>query len=152
MVQPQILKRLDASHIDYKLITHSPVYTCEEAARSTKSKPREHLKTMLLMDMNDSPAFALLPGDRRLNLRKAAKALGVRELRLAIPKEVKDILDVEIGAVSVLLAEDIPALLDIEVIRNKLVYLSAGTHTESIVINPRDLQRIVKAKLTSLID
>ena len=152
MVITQVIQRLNSEGVNYKLLTHNPVYTCEEAAKATRSKLRQHVKAMLLIDINNRPVVVLLPGDKHVSLHKVAKAIGVQKVRLASPKEVKTTLGVETGAVSALIAEGILMLLDVSVMRNRLVYMSAGTHTDSIMISPKDFQRVIKAKLTSIIE
>lgn len=81
------------------------MYICEAAAKATKSKLREHVKVMLLIDINDRPVIVLLPGDKRVSLHKVAKVVGVQKVRLATSEEVKTTLGVETGAVSALIAE-----------------------------------------------
>jgi len=152
MVDQRVLERLDSAGVEYQLFSHQPVYTCEDAARETGTKASIHVKAMLVLDIDNRPVIALLPGDERLSLRKTAKALNVSSVRLATKEEVESILHVEPGAVSALIAENMPILLDIKLLRNKLVYMSAGTHTECVIMNPRDLHRITKAKLTSILE
>jgi len=150
MVDQRVLERLNQAGVEYRLLSHQPVYTCEDAARETCTRTSMHVKAMLVLDVDNRPALALLPGDRRLSLRKTDKVLGVSSVRLATKEEVKKILDIEPGAVSALIAENMPMLLDVEILRNKLVYMSAGTHTESVVISSRDFHRLTKARLTSI--
>jgi len=150
MVDQRVLARLDKAGVEYQLLSHQPVYTCEDAARETCTKTSIHVKAMLVLDADNRPALALLPGDRRLSLNKMAKVLDVSKVRLATKEEVKKILDVEPGAVSALIAENMPMLLDVEILRNKVVYMSAGTHTESVVMNSRDFHRLTKARLTGI--
>jgi len=71
---------------------------------------------------------------------------------LATKEEVGSILHVEPGAVSALIAENMPILLDVKILRNRLIYMSAGTHTESVSMSSRDLHRLTKAKLTSILE
>ena len=78
--------------------------------------------------------------------------MSVSSVRLATKEEVGSILKVEPGAVSALIAENMPILLDVKVLRNTLIYVSAGTHTETVSMSPRDLHRLTKAKLTSLLE
>jgi len=152
MVDQRVLERLDRAGVEYRLHSHQPVYTCEDAARETCTKASIHVKAMLVLDTGNHPALALLPGDKRLSLRKTAKSLGVSSVRLATKEEVGSILHVEPGAVSALIAENMPILLDVKILRNRLVYMSAGTHMESVSMSPRDLHRLTKAKLTSILE
>jgi prolyl-tRNA editing enzyme YbaK/EbsC (Cys-tRNA(Pro) deacylase) len=61
-------------------------------------------------------------------------------------------LHVEPGAVSALIAENTPILLDVKVLRNRLILMSAGTHTESVSMSPGDLHGLTKAILTSILE
>jgi len=152
MVDQRVLERLDKAGVEYRIHSHQPVYTCEDAARETCTKASIHVKAMLVLDSDNHPALALLPGDERLSLRKTAKALSVSSVRLATKEEVGSTLHVEPGAVSALIAENMPILLDVKILRNRLIYMSAGTHTESVSMSPRDLHRLTKAKLTSILE
>jgi len=152
MVDQRVLERLDKAGVEYRLLSHQPVYTCEDAARETCTKASIHVKAMLVLDADNHPGLALLPGDERLSLRKTAKALSVSSVRLATREEVGSILHVEPGAVSALIAENMPILLDVKILRNRFIYMSAGTHTESVLMNTRDLHRLIQAKLTSILE
>jgi prolyl-tRNA synthetase len=76
---------------------HTPgVHTVEEVASFLDVAPTDVLKTVLLHDGERFHA-ALLRGDRELNLLKAAKRLGVREVFLAGDDDVRRISGAEVG-------------------------------------------------------
>ncbi|MBS3785480.1 MAG: proline--tRNA ligase [Gammaproteobacteria bacterium] len=62
------------------------IHTVAEQCKALGIEPTQVLKSVVVM-ADDSPAVLFVAGDDELNLIKAAKALGVDEVRLAEPEE-----------------------------------------------------------------
>ena len=150
MVDEKVIECLREAEVDYEILKTEPVYTCEAAAEATGTRLHQHVKSMLLLCDECKPVLALLQGDKRVDLNRVRKVTSSRRVRLASHEEVKNIMKVEIGAVSPLIADEIPILLDIGLMREKTLYMSAGTHTECVAMSPRDLLKVVKVKMTRI--
>ncbi len=74
------------------------------ASRASGFPPNKILKTLMVI-AEGRPHIVMLQGDRRLDLRKLSEELNARDVRLAKPEEVKELLDVEPGEVSPFLDE-----------------------------------------------
>jgi prolyl-tRNA editing enzyme YbaK/EbsC (Cys-tRNA(Pro) deacylase) len=78
--------------------------------------------------MGSSYLLAVIPGDRRLSLKKLASELGEKNLRLASERDVTRVTGYRVGSVSVVgfRREDVPALIDRNVLELGEVIISAG--------------------------
>jgi len=78
---------LDERQVAYEVLRHAPVYTSEEAAR-VRGTPLASGAKALVCKADARFVMFVLPGDRRLDGRKARKALAVKSLRFATRDEV----------------------------------------------------------------
>jgi Ala-tRNA(Pro) deacylase len=88
---PDRLDAFIARHgLDVHLAAHAEAApTAEDAARILGVAVADIVKTMVLVDGTRTVA-AVVPGDRRLDRRKAAAAAGLQKLRLASADEVME--------------------------------------------------------------
>ncbi len=76
-----ITEKLEELKLNYTVKPHSqPVYTSEAAARERGVRLSQIVKTMLLMDRNDRMVVAVLPGDKKLDLKILLKDCNVLEI------------------------------------------------------------------------
>lgn len=75
------------------------VRSVEEASRLSRVPPSSIVKTILVV-ADGRPAAVLLPGDRRIDYRKLARALGASRVRLAKPDEVERLTGFKPGEVT----------------------------------------------------
>jgi prolyl-tRNA editing enzyme YbaK/EbsC (Cys-tRNA(Pro) deacylase) len=71
-------------------------------------------------------------------------------LRLATQDEIKQETGLEIGAVCPLFL-DLPMLIDKRVLSRKKVNFGSGDHMFGIEMNPRDILKCVKAKISDAV-
>jgi len=74
------------------------VETVERAARESGEPVSRIVKTILLR-VGDEYAVAIVRGDRRIDLKRLSHLLG-REVVMARAREVRQVLGVEVGAVT----------------------------------------------------
>ena len=87
--------------IEYRLYRHPPVYTVAEAEKYTSDIPGLGCKNLFLKSKRGDNYFLLvLAGNKRADLGKFAKRVGIKKVSFASPKELKEILGVKPGSVS----------------------------------------------------
>lgn len=140
-----IRKFLQTKGIEYHLMRHAPVYTSEEAARVRGVDAKSGVKALILKVQWDTFIMALVPGDKRIDLKKLAKILGVKKLSLAEPNEALKATGCEIGFVHPFgNIAGLQTYMDREILKNERVEFSAGLHTVSISISTRDLVNAIE--------
>lgn len=129
----------------------APVRTVEAASAVAGVPLAQIVKTLLVVDENGEVAACLLRGDRRLDMDKAAEALGVRRLRLANGKEVREATGYPVGAVPpVGLPPRLRALMDPEVEALEAMVAGGGTTRALVRLSTKDVLRVSRARVVPL--
>jgi Cys-tRNA(Pro) deacylase len=120
--------------------------TAEDAARAVGCKLAQIVKS-LVFQCDGTPALVLVPGDRRADPRKVARAVGSRRARVAGPEEVRDATGFEPGAVAPFpLPRPLRILVDRQVLVHDRVWIGAGSPSHVAALVPADLVRLSKAE------
>ena len=143
----QLETYLDDHGVSFEVVEHARSESAAAEAHAAHYPPEQTAKTVVLASP-EGYRFAVIPASDRLDLRKAADALGVKrpELRLATEAEMAaDFPSYEVGAIPPL-GPDTPAeLIDLRLLAYERVLCSAGDHEHSLVIDPRDVVRVTEA-------
>lgn len=147
---------LDSLGIAYELLTYE-VDPDDLAAPSVARKlllPPEQVWKTLVCELQPVKAhvFAVLPGDRELNLKKLARAAGARSAALAPLREVQGLTGYVRGGVTVLEAKKpFPAFVDETMELHEQVCVSAGQRGLQILLAPADYLRAANATTADLL-
>ena len=136
---------LDQNGIPYKVSEHEPVYTSEQAAKIRGVELKTGVKALVLKTGEGKIVMGLVSADRRIDLKKLAKTVRTRKLRLASPEEVLKITGCEVGSVHPFgNLYRLPTYLDSSILENQTVNFNAGLHTVSIQMKARDLIKAIR--------
>lgn len=147
-VYQKIVKFLSDNNITYQLFEHEPVYTSEQAAKVRGSSLKAGAKALIFM-ADKKPIMIVVPGDKKVDIRKFKDTFKIKDLAMARPEEVEDFTDgVKIGAVHPLgNLHGLSVYMDQSLGRNKEIVFNAGLHDKSIEMRYQDYYRLVKPKL-----
>lgn len=135
---------LDENKIDYKLMKHEPVLTSEDAARVRKSPLKQGAKA-LIMYADKKPIMIVLPANLKVEFKQFKSIYHVKDLRMATANEVKQVTNVEIGAVPPFgNLFNIPLYVDKKLGENEKIDFNAGEHTKSVEMKYKDFERLTK--------
>jgi Ala-tRNA(Pro) deacylase len=151
-VKTPVTDYLDRHKVPYRLKIHRrPALTVEEAARERGVTPAGIVKTLILVDENGNMSAAVLPGDRRLDLKKLAGTAGKRKLRLAGREAVEKATGQVIGALAPLGPgfDRIPLFADPAVFELERADLSSGDPGAGVEIAGDDLRRLLGRAVTA---
>lgn len=149
-----VTDRLTELDVPHEVIPHEQAFTSSEEAAAIGISADEVVKTIVLHTPSGH-VLAVIPASRRLDIRAAERAVGVKHVRMATEEEIEKAFPAyELGAVppigSLLGA---PTYVDPEVMRHDTLVFAAGTQTESIRTRSEDLFRtepVTVAPLTRL--
>ena len=120
--------------------------TAEDAARAVGCKLGQIVKSLVL-DCDGSHVLVLVPGDRRADLNKVAKAVGSTRAKIAGPDEVRAATGFEPGAVAPFpLVRVSRVLVDRQLLVHERVWIGAGSPRHMATLSPGDLVRLSKAE------
>ena len=120
--------------------------TAQAAARAVGCDLGQIVKS-LVFDCDGRPVLALVPGDRRADSEKIARAAGCASARIAGPEEVRDATDFEPGAVAPFPLRKVEAVfLDRSLLQHPLVWIGAGSTRHMAALAPAELMRLSRAQ------
>jgi len=139
---------LDGVGIAYELVEHAPAMSAAAEGRAAHIPPEQVAKTVVLHD-GGAYLIVAIPASDRLDLHKLRELLGAtRQLRLAGEAEIaRDFPTLEVGAVPPF-GPMVPAaeVIDSALLAQERILCPAGDHRHSVLVDPRDVVRIMAAK------
>jgi Cys-tRNA(Pro)/Cys-tRNA(Cys) deacylase len=142
----QLIDRLEAARANYEILAHDlTIRTAEEGVAQGIGDLAAMAPTFILRAKGDFLA-AIIRGDTRLSYKKIKRALGLNDLCLATPEEVKQITGAGVGYVSLVNA-GMPTIIDSRVEELEAIYGGCGVPRFTLKIHPRDLIAITQAQV-----
>ena len=125
--------------------------TAEDAARAAGCSLAQIVKSIVVI-CDGRPVLALVPGDRRADLDKIARAVGGDEARLARAREVEEATGFAPGAVAPFPLPRIErVLIDRTLLVHDVVWMGAGSHEHIAALSPAELVRLARATPTDVV-
>jgi prolyl-tRNA editing enzyme YbaK/EbsC (Cys-tRNA(Pro) deacylase) len=120
--------------------------TAEDAARAVGCKLGQIVKS-LVFDCDGKPFVVLVPGDRRADTRKIARAARSRRARIVGPDEVRTVTGFAAGSVAPFPLPNVDrVLVDRQLLVHERVWIGAGSPKHMATLTPTDLVRLAKAE------
>jgi len=136
---------LDRDGIPYEVSEHEPVYTSEQAAKVRGVELKTGVKALVLKTEEGNFVMGLVAADRKIDLKKLAKIVRTKKLRLASSQEVLEVTGCEVGSVHPFgNLHGLPTYMDSSILENDMVNFNAGLHTVSIQMSVKDLIKPIK--------
>lgn len=121
-------------------------------ARSLGVAPELVWKTLVARDERGSPLVFCIPGPSDLDLKKAARAAGVRKVELLNLKDLTPVTGYVRGGCSpVGMKKSFPTWLDEMALTFDAIYVNAGARGLQVIIAPGDLVRAANAAVADLV-
>ncbi len=120
--------------------------TAEDAAHAVGCKLEQIVKS-LVFDCEGKAFVVLVPGDRRADAAKVARAAGVPRAKIAGPDGVRAATGFAPGAVAPFPLPNVErVLVDRQVLVHDHVWIGAGSERHMARVAPADLLRLAKAE------
>jgi prolyl-tRNA editing enzyme YbaK/EbsC (Cys-tRNA(Pro) deacylase) len=120
--------------------------TAEDAARAAGCPLAQIVKSLVFV-CDGRPVVALVPGDKRADPEKIARAAGAAEARIARGAEVLEATGFAAGAVAPFPLPNVDrVLIDQSLLGHDIVWVGAGSTTHLAALNPAVLVRLAKAQ------
>jgi prolyl-tRNA editing enzyme YbaK/EbsC (Cys-tRNA(Pro) deacylase) len=126
--------------------------TAQAAARAVGCELGQIVKS-LVFQCDGRPVVALVPGDRRADSEKVARAAGCRFARIAGPDEVTDATGFEPGAVAPFPLPRVERLfIDPTLLSHRVVWIGAGSERHMASLAPTELVRLSRARPMDVVE
>lgn len=141
----RVVNLLNEKKIPHTLFEHEPVYTSEQAAKIRGTSLRQGAKALIFL-ADGKPMMVVVPGDKKVDVKKFKQIYKIGDLRMAVPEEVEQVTGgVKIGAVHPLgNLHNLPVYIDKSLGKSREIVFNAGLHTKSIKMSYRDYFRLVR--------
>jgi Cys-tRNA(Pro)/Cys-tRNA(Cys) deacylase len=147
------MRVLDARRVPYEVITFSPdIHSAEEVAEVTGVPPAEVYKTLVVRREHGKPLLVMIAGDRELDLKRLARAVGEKKLKMATHRQAEELTGLQVGGISplALLNRGFDVYIDRPATELSHVYVSAGRRGIDLRVPVKDLVAITKAKVVEV--
>jgi Cys-tRNA(Pro)/Cys-tRNA(Cys) deacylase len=122
------------------------------AARATGFPLEKTVKTLVVDLGGKSFGLALMPGDRELSLKKAAKIFSVKKAAMADPAAAERLTGYHVGGISPFgQRQQLPAVMEESLLVHDNVMINAGQRGVMLKMTPGDIVAGIKCRVASLI-
>ena len=122
-----------------------PTPTAKDAAAAVGCELGEIVKS-LLFDCDGRPVLVLVPGDRRADAAKVARAVGARGATVAGPERVEAETGFQPGAVAPFALRRVEhVLVERTLLGRPLLWVGAGSERHLAGVTPTELVRLARA-------
>lgn len=125
--------------------------TAAEAAAAVGCELDQIVKSLVLV-CESGPVLALVPGDRRGDLEKIARAAGSESARVASTQELHRVTGFAPGAVAPFPLPQVEMVfIERTLLRHSLVWVGSGSPTHLVGLAPAELVRLTRARPTDVV-
>lgn len=147
-LEEEIIRQLDKNKVSYEVFEHEPVFTNPAMAEALKVSEAETVKSLVLATKENQIIVLVLPGNKKIDWKKAAKSTGAKKISFASPESVAKVVGCEIGCVPPFgHLTALPIYMDPDLIKKNYVYFNPGVHNKSFKIKSWDLRKLCKPKM-----
>lgn len=144
------LRFLASRRVPYQAYTFSEgIHSAEEAAEAMGVPAAQVYKTLVVLRERGRPLLVIVPGGRQLDLRRLAKGIGEKKLRMASQREAESLTGLLVGGISALalLNKGFQVYIDSSAARLDQVYVSGGQRGLNVRLAVADLVRLTGARM-----
>ena len=145
------MKLLEGKKVPYESFTYPPnLGDAQEVAAALDWPAGQVFKTLVVpRPKPGKPMLVMIPADRQLDLKKLAKAVGEKKLKMATQREAEQLTRLQVGGISALalLNRGFDIYLDESALLFEQIIISAGQRGLQIKLAVPDLVRICRARM-----
>lgn len=151
------MRLLEQHDIPYEALTYpAEIHDAEEVAEALGVPYHTVYKTLVVQAVDDpsqkKPVLVMLPSEMQLDLKKAAKAMGVKKARLAAHKDAEAMTGLQVGGISALalMQKGWKVYLDSSATELQHIVISAGQRGTQVRVPVTPLMQLIRATLVEV--
>jgi Ala-tRNA(Pro) deacylase len=147
-LEEKILATLEEKKTPYEIYDHEPVYTNPAMAEALNVAEAETVKSLVLKTKENEMIVLVLPGNKKVDWKQAAKSANTKKVSFAKPEAVSSAVGCEVGCVPPFgHLTPLPIYMDPELTNKEYVYFNPGVHHKSFKIKAWDLKKLCQPKM-----
>jgi|SwirhirootsSR2_FD_contig_123_60909_length_2889_multi_5_in_2_out_0_3 Cys-tRNA(Pro)/Cys-tRNA(Cys) deacylase len=142
------MRLLEAQGVPYEVLSFpDTIHSAVGVASYYGLPPAQVYKTLVVVLSQGKPVLVLTAGDREIQLKRLAQALGKKKLRMATQKEAEAWTGLKVGGISALALchSGFPVYIDHAAAALEEIIVSAGQRGMDIRLTVSDLVRVTGA-------
>jgi len=150
MEKTNAMRMLEARKIPFETYTFDPgIHSADGVAKALGLPAHQVYKTLVVVRPQGKPLLVLVAGDRELDLKKLARAVGEKKLSMASYKEAEALTGLQVGGISALalINRGFDVYIDRAATKLSHILVSAGCRGINLKLNVEDLIRITGARV-----
>ncbi|GJM42112.1 MAG: Cys-tRNA(Pro)/Cys-tRNA(Cys) deacylase [Ardenticatenaceae bacterium] len=150
------MRLLEGKKVAYEAIQYdASERDAEKIAQQLGVPPEQVYKTLVVTvpaGPRSKPLLAVVPANHQLNLKKVAKLLKVKKVKMATHQQAEQMTGLKVGGISplALLNKGFAIYVDELALAQTHIFVSAGERGTQIKLSPADLCKVTKAKTAVL--
>lgn len=151
MVTPAI-KFLQKKEINFELLKYEhKIKGAKFAAESLDVPLKQMIKTIILKGSDNKFYIALIPGNKDISLKKAAKILNLKNIKLASTHEAEKITGYKVGGISPFgVKKTMKVIMENSLSLFNEIYINGGKRGYIIKMKLKDLIAILNPEISEL--
>jgi len=148
------MRVLEGRKVDYEVHTYPEQERDAEKIAEWLEIPADRVfKTLVAVREPGKPILVMVPGSHQLDLKKLAKEVGEKKIKLASHVQAEALTGLQVGGISplALMNKRFVMLLDRSAAVYDTICISAGKKGLNIELNPAELMRITSAQYVDVI-
>ncbi|GAB4277838.1 MAG: aminoacyl-tRNA deacylase [Candidatus Promineifilaceae bacterium] len=154
------MKLLEGKRVPYDTAVYpTTIRDAQEVAKAIGANSAQVFKTLVVLPPEEKgpkakPMLYILPAHHQLNLKKLAKTVGVKKVKMATHNQAESLTGLQVGGISplALLNKGFAIYLDEAAKSQKTIYISAGERGRQIKLAVKDLVNVTRAKFAAASD
>jgi Cys-tRNA(Pro)/Cys-tRNA(Cys) deacylase len=149
-VKTNAMRLLDKHHIPYTMFTYpETLHSAPEVAQVLGVAADQVFKTLVVFADEGRHLLVVVPGNREVEPRLVARAVGAKQVRMAPQREAERLTDLKVGGISplALLDKHFEVYLDESATRLEELYINGGQRGVNLRLRVADLLAVTGAKV-----
>ena len=148
-----VMRILDKNKIKYNMYDYSNTDKVSgmDVASVLNENPKQVFKTLVTEDSNNNHYVFMLPVDKELHLKKAAKSVGVKNVQMLKQKDLFSLTGYVHGGCSPIgMKKSFETVIDISAKDFATIIFSGGKIGKQVEVSLEDLSKVIKFKLEDI--
>ena len=136
---------LKQKKIPFEIVTYTHAARGAEFAAEATGYPLEMtVKTLVVEIGHQQFALVLMPGNKKLSMKRLAKTCGQKRATMADTKSAERLTGYLVGGISPFgTRQKLPVVMDADIANYEKILINAGQRGKMILMSPADLQKIL---------